>query len=336
MPKVSVVVPVYNAERYLNKCIESLINQTLRDLEIVLVNDGSTDGSLKIVNEYAKKDSRIVVLDKENEGAGVARRKGVEIASAPYVCFLDSDDYVEDNYALTLLTAMEKRGVDLVECAYRVFDGKHTKIHSLFTDVYFDSSEFKSKVIEGTIINGTEAVVMWNKLYKKELFLRSVKRSFGNLLEDYAINMQYYSKVNSYAYVSTPLVNYRVVRGSLSRKFNPLLYKEFKEIVKFKLAFMEENGFTTDENYTENARWILSYTENYLISGLGKDGFNAVCEDILKDGFLVENAKRLKGNSFADKVVAKDISSAIKYLKTKNRKLKIKRFLYSIKRKFLR
>lgn len=101
MPKVSVIIPVYNVEKYLRECLDSIINQTLKDIEIICVNDGSTDGSFDILNKYAEKDDRIKVIDKENEGAGAARNAGLKIAAGDYVLFFDADDYMA-------ITALEK------------------------------------------------------------------------------------------------------------------------------------------------------------------------------------------------------------------------------------
>ena len=95
MPKISIIVPVYNVEKYLSTCLDSLINQTLKDIEIICVNDGSTDNSLNILNEYAKNDPRIIVINKENSGPGACRNLGIEKATGEYIQFADSDDWIE-------------------------------------------------------------------------------------------------------------------------------------------------------------------------------------------------------------------------------------------------
>ena len=94
-PKVSIIVPIYNSEKYMNKCIESILNQTLTEIEIILVNDGSTDNSGKIIDNYAKKDNRIKVIHQQNSGPSVARNKGISTAKGKYIGFVDSDDYIE-------------------------------------------------------------------------------------------------------------------------------------------------------------------------------------------------------------------------------------------------
>jgi glycosyltransferase involved in cell wall biosynthesis len=95
MPKVSIVIPVYNVEKYLRQCLDSVVNQTLKDIEIICVNDGSTDNSLQILEEYANKDDRIKIINKDNGGLSSARNAGLEIATGVYIGFVDSDDYIE-------------------------------------------------------------------------------------------------------------------------------------------------------------------------------------------------------------------------------------------------
>ena len=94
MTKISIIIPVYNTEQYLEQCIDSILNQTLKDIEIILINDGSTDKSYNILKKYEKKDSRIVVINQKNKGQGEARNIGIKIAKAPYIAFVDSDDFI--------------------------------------------------------------------------------------------------------------------------------------------------------------------------------------------------------------------------------------------------
>jgi glycosyltransferase involved in cell wall biosynthesis len=94
-PTISIIIPVYNAEKYLNKCLESVINQTLKDIEIICINDGSTDNSLDILQKYAKQDNRFIIINQDSSGAGVARNAGLDKAQGEYLAFLDSDDFFE-------------------------------------------------------------------------------------------------------------------------------------------------------------------------------------------------------------------------------------------------
>lgn len=103
--KISVVVPVYNVEKYIGQCLDSILGQTLKDIEIICINDGSKDNTLEILKDYAQKDSRIILIDKENEGLSKARNQGTEIASGEYISFIDSDDWIDENYLEALYNA---------------------------------------------------------------------------------------------------------------------------------------------------------------------------------------------------------------------------------------
>lgn len=123
-PKISVVIPVYNVENYLRECLDSIVSQTLRDIEIICVNDGSTDSSLSILIEYAKRDSRIKVLTQPNQGAGVARNTGLNIAKGDYLAILDSDDNYEQSMLEKLLKLAQKNDLDIAMCRSQSLDGK--------------------------------------------------------------------------------------------------------------------------------------------------------------------------------------------------------------------
>ena len=118
-PLVSIIVPIYNVEPYLKKCIDSIINQTLTNIEIILVNDGSTDNCGKIIDEYAKKDNRIIALHKENGGQASARNMGLDIASGKYIGFVDSDDLIDKEMYKVLYDEAEKNIADLVICDFK-------------------------------------------------------------------------------------------------------------------------------------------------------------------------------------------------------------------------
>ena len=108
MEKISVLVPIYNAEKYIEKCLDSIVNQTYENIEIVLIEDGSTDNSLEIIKEYSKQDKRIKIISIKNNGVADARNKALENATGDYVTFVDSDDYVEKDYVETLYTNLKK------------------------------------------------------------------------------------------------------------------------------------------------------------------------------------------------------------------------------------
>ena len=122
MPKVSIIVPVYNVEKYLCQCLESLVHQTLTDIEIICVNDGSTDNSLGILNKYAQLDSRIKVFSQKNQGVSSARNLGLEKVNGEYITFVDSDDWIELNACEILYNTAQERNTDILLCSYYNYD----------------------------------------------------------------------------------------------------------------------------------------------------------------------------------------------------------------------
>lgn len=295
MCKVSVIVPVFNVEKYLRQCIESLIEQTLTDIEILLIDDGSPDSSGEICDEYAKSDSRIRVFHKENEGASLSRKYGVQHARGEYICFIDSDDYAENDFLENMYKAISENNADLAECDYTTFSEKAENRKKLYEKGFAaEKAEFLNFVAKNTIINGDVAVVMWNKIYKRSLIVDNV-RDYGEcLLEDYIFNMQYYTAVNKYVYVNKPLVNYRQVTNSLSRKINPKAYMILKDVQEAKRDFMQKTGLDDAECIEESNRWYIKYTYNLLKNifimknGLSKKEKEAIAEEMLKD-FYIKN-----------------------------------------------
>lgn len=126
---VSVIVPVYNAEHFIEKCIHSILNQSYKNIELILVNDGSTDNSVKICDSFAKIDNRIKLIHQANSGPSVARNNGIYNAKGKYIQFIDADDYIEENMIETLVNEMEK-GLDIVICGYKRIFKEENKITS--------------------------------------------------------------------------------------------------------------------------------------------------------------------------------------------------------------
>lgn len=177
--KISIIVPIYNVEKYLHRCIESIVNQTYNDIEIILVDDGSTDGSLKICKEYADKDSRIKIIHQTNRGLVSARKAGIRIAQGQYIGFVDGDDYVEANMYEVLLGLIENQKVDFVHSGYyknesQVNRGGEAKRISCA------SPKQKESVLKELVLDQTnrDSVTpsIWSKLFKKEVIYSAYMR----------------------------------------------------------------------------------------------------------------------------------------------------------------
>jgi glycosyltransferase involved in cell wall biosynthesis len=172
-PAISIIVPVYNTGIYLKRCLDSIINQTFRDIEIICVNDGSTDNSAFILKNYAELDPRIQILTKENGGLSSARNAGLECARADYIGFVDSDDYIAPEMYEKLFTKMTQNDVDLAHCGTQIIY-ENTVADSIKDSTKEDTAEYYRIKYAGVVrredeLFATTDVAAWNKLYKKEI-----------------------------------------------------------------------------------------------------------------------------------------------------------------------
>lgn len=184
MSKVSVIIPVYNGEKYLKQCIDSLLVQTLQDIEVICVDDGSTDDSLNILHQYCKMDTRVQVIQQENQHAGVARNRGLDIAKGKYLLFLDADDYFTSNMIEEMYKEAEQNSLDIVICQYDVYNekSKTEEIRSFETEESFlpNKSVFYGNEVKERAIFQLTTGVAWNKMFKAE-FVRTSGIRFQNL-----------------------------------------------------------------------------------------------------------------------------------------------------------
>ena len=197
--KISVIVPIYNVEKYLRKCLDSLVNQTFKDFEVILVNDGSTDSSQDIIDEYKSKYPFIKAIKKENGGMSSARNVGLEYATGEYIAFVDSDDYVEIFFLEKLYNKAIEDNSDMVICDYYGLneeEKRYIKCHMLF------SPEQKREYL-------VSPPMVWNKLIKKTI-LDKVKFREGIFYEDLDICVRMLPMINKIAFVDEPLYNYYV------------------------------------------------------------------------------------------------------------------------------
>ncbi len=208
MPKLSVIIPVYNAEKFLSRCIESIINQTFLNMEIILVNDGSTDNSLTICREYAEKDGRIKVIDKKNEGSGPTRNMGIEVASGEYLAFPDSDDRMELDAYERCVEIIEESNADLLVFGMKteVYTDSLNRVERIVLDEipereYQTEEEFRNNW--AWLYKNMDMGSPCNKIYRKSIIDKYELR-FPNLrrMQDGVFNMYYYDKITSFKSIS--------------------------------------------------------------------------------------------------------------------------------------
>ena len=244
MPKVSVVVPVYNTQKYLEKCLDSLVYQTLDDIEIVVVNDGSPDDSQKIIDRYVQAyPNKVRAYIKENGGLSDARNFGISKCNGEYIGFVDSDDYVNLDMFLNMYNKAKEKDFDMVVCDIRyVFENSSKEVSSQVNEDIIDMMNIKSQMV-----NIYPAV--WNKIYKKELFEKGVCFKKGVWYEDVEFLYRLFPYIKSIGTIKRPFVNYVQREGAITRTFDKRVYNyidNFNGIVEF---YKSKNFY--DDYYSE-------------------------------------------------------------------------------------
>ncbi len=215
-PMVSMIVPVYNSEKTLSRCIDSILNQTYRDFELILLNDGSTDTSGEICDAYAKKDSRVRVVHKENTGVSDTRNRGIDLARGEYLQFLDSDDWITpDATALFVRTATEQQCDMVISQFYRVIGEHVSQKGAIDEDGLMDRSTYANHMMQkpADFYYG----VLWNKFYKRSIITEHRLRMDQSIswCEDFMFNLEYVRHTQTIYAMKVPVYYYVKTKGSL-------------------------------------------------------------------------------------------------------------------------
>ena len=208
---ISVIVPVYKSEKYLDRCVDSILSQTLTDFELILVDDGSPDSSGKLCDECAERDGRIKVLHRKNGGAAAARNDGLDMVSGAWIAFIDSDDWVHPDYLRTLYEAAEQQHADLAACRYETVNDASRPDDSPISPSF--SSENREEYWIG---DRTGATVPWGKLYRSELF-REIRYPDGRIGEDEFVTYRLLFGCEKLVVLDNVMYRYFVNQNSVSR-----------------------------------------------------------------------------------------------------------------------
>lgn len=234
--RISIVVPIYKVEKYLRRCIESLINQDYPDIEIILVDDGSPDNCGTICNEYAQKDTRIKVIHQQNGGLSAARNTGIDVARGEYLMFVDSDDWVEPDYCSTALNKAKDNNCDIVVFGY----------NNIYKD-HIDITQRKEK-----LFNSIDAIIelhggqiesfAWNKIYKADLFKTGIRYPKGRLFEDIGTTYLLFHRANAIFLSCEVTYNYQKREDSiLGKKMKAKDAIDWFDLEMERFQFMRQN-----------------------------------------------------------------------------------------------
>ncbi len=291
MPKVSIIVPIYNVERYLDRCVQSLLNQTLKDIEIILVDDGSPDNCPTLCNEYARKDSRIKVIHKKNAGLGFARNSGLDIANGEYIAFVDSDDYVSENMYEQLYNETVAQNFDIVYCGVNAQKRNGKIIREHVTDRIITKDEIIT--VLGNMIacdvhskqERSEPMSVWHAIYKTEIIDRYHIRFMSEreiLSEDILFDIQLLPHCKNIRFISQALYHYCYNNTSLTQTFSEDKLSRNLALLQEMIFILQKQGLAHLEQRA--LRFFIGYNrvflKNILLSHYGYKKKKALCHEL--------------------------------------------------------
>lgn len=268
MDKISIIVPVYNIQEYLEKCVKSIVKQTYKNLEILLVDDGATDNSGIICNDFALKDDRIKVIHKKNGGLSSARNEGIKHATGKYICFVDGDDFIREDYCEVLYNALIETKSDVSAVSYKEIKNSKTRIYN---SAARSKKDFDDKL---TVYNRNETIIQflhwknfriaWNKLYKTKI-LKDIWFKEGATFEDMYFNYKVLSRSKRVAYVNSPCYNYIRRDGSISTTYSEKNLNDFADAILDVFYGVKENfPKLAKHNYYALLQWLTSLSLKYM------------------------------------------------------------------------
>ncbi len=236
-PLISIIVPVYKTEQYLDRCLDSIVNQTYKNLEIILVDDGSPDNCPQMCDEWKTKDSRIRVIHKENDGLANARNSGIEIASGDYMMFADSDDFLEKDMIDFLLNLSLKYDADVSRCGF-YFDYENGEKKSAGNDKDIKLPDYDERMID-LATGGHISGVAWNKLYKRNVIISHPYSKKDGCSEDIMHNYRVYKDIKKSVFCNIPKYHYVIRENSITN--NTFGYGAF-DIIRAKQIILDGEG----------------------------------------------------------------------------------------------
>lgn len=324
MYDVSVIIPVYNVERYLEECLDSVCNQTLANIEIICVNDGSTDGSLDILNSYAENDNRIKIISQSNQGLGASRNNGLKVSSGKYVYFLDSDDYIDLACLEKLVDNIDSNGSDMVLFKLQSVDdhknlhkrGMGFKIDKIFGEIDYDNFTFTYHEVKRHVMNSDFSACL--KLYRREL-IGSFEFPVGLSFEDVPVHVEVMLNAERISFVPESLYYYRSNPNSISNTSANGF--DIFNIIDLVEDYLKENSYY-DELEDEFIHFKIGQILRYIVSTDSDDYFNKAKEEF--GNLDIKNEKSIKRKflkQYYDVLESEDYSQFLDKLNSKdNRK----------------
>ncbi len=263
MPTLSVIVPCYNGEAFLARAMDSALAQSFRDLEIVLVDDGSTDGSPAMCDRYAAQDSRVHVIHQPNAGLSAARNAGMAAARGDYIAFLDADDYLKPDAYETLFAAMTAHGADCACCGYvHVYDAgpDGPAVPAPFPAGVYEGEALRDGIVlpllQDRLREGFFTGMVWRWIFSRKTVAEYELSFTDAYLEDELFLIRYFSRPARLASVNEPLYCYYLNRHSITRSYNANMTEIYRHILSVKEALVEEFQIPVRPDWKDNCAWM--------------------------------------------------------------------------------
>jgi len=271
---ISIIVPIYGVEKYIRQCIDSIINQSYKNLEIILVDDGSKDKCGMICDEYAQKDARIKVIHKKNGGLVSARKAGLSVATGEYVGFVDGDDWIEPIMYEEIAKRIEKDSPDIVMAEFYCEFKNHKETSTqIFTESFYDKDMLKNKIYPNMLFNGKFYLFgispnCWSKVFRRELLKRNLQEVDVciKMGEDAAFTYPCLLEASTVSCIKTPLYHYRIVSTSMSRGYD----ENLENIILLPYYRLRETNELVKGILSEQLNYYLIYLVNFLIRNEAK------------------------------------------------------------------
>lgn len=295
-PYLSIIVPVYKVEKYIRKCIDSILAQTFTNFELILVDDGSPDCCGYICEEYALIDKRIKVIHKENGGLSAARNSGIDIALGEIIAFVDSDDWIHPQMYEKMIKYLNANGVDIVCCDTYIVKNSKTVFKARYNEnKILTQTQAVNYILEGAIDNAA-----WNKIYNKDLF-KKIRYPVGRVFEDVATTYRLFAVAEKVGVLKEPLYYYLKRTDSIiGQSFNSRKRMDSFYGFEERLNFAEDNKLAVIASCRANAiaAALSTLTANYIDYGLTRTQFSYITEFINCNRTLVDLRWLKRRNKF--------------------------------------
>lgn len=295
--KLSIIIPVYNTEKYLERCLNSVVKQKFKEFEVLVILDGSPDNSIEICNKYKKMDKRIKVYVKDNEGLGLTRNYGIERAKGEYIAFLDSDDFVDENFYGNMIEKAKEKEYDIIFSEYRRYIEKDDKIQNNFGALPNEIDKLSPKDILKKMLRQEMGMSVWRSIYRLKIIKDNNIRFLSEreyISEDICFNFQFLNFCKNVSSCNGQYYYYCQNGASLSKSYRSDRYDKTKKLIEKLLEYREK--YSLDDEIEKSIKYLFfGYVKGICNSEVKNNKKNAYknINNILNDNIFIDTLKEI-------------------------------------------